>query len=160
MALSVEERYGLLRSERCDVEGESRVALQERCFAAAGDQTLALALRARTERAEPAPVAIRSRLQDEDVDLMVRDADPVFVEDLVERPAAGLGQAVKGAAIGQPDGEVHVSALVPDGDSRPAERLEAWHLFREGCGNGAEQHDPLHRLDTREGGRDVVGGDA
>lgn len=149
------------RRQQIGMRLESRDDLVEWDGTAAGHGAIELAFRTGVEAAKPAEIAIASRLDQEDLDQMPRnaraDAGLIGVaQGAVARPAQ-IAQTVQ---LRQPYREIDILALVPDLDARPAELPEARNLLPERLGDGTDQGDGLDVLERRQGVRHDIGSPA
>jgi hypothetical protein len=88
----VEEHHGSTHLKSVRPQVELGVLLEERLPAAARHLTFPLPLGTLAEVAEPAEIPIRPRLQQKDIHLVMRDADTLLGQQLIQRTAAGFPQ--------------------------------------------------------------------
>jgi hypothetical protein len=105
------------------------------------------------EGAESAEIVIPSLAEQEDVNLMMGDADTRLLKQVVDRPTAG---AIEGSQIVVPincDREVDVSAFVENFNPVTPEGLEAGNLAHQRSGQRTEQRDRAYLFHLCQIGR-------
>lgn len=128
--LAIEQQDHPFRCHDIVVWVEALDLLEEGLSATARYQALALSLGAPVEVAQPAVIVGAARFEQEDVDLVTRDAEQrVRLVGLGQGPVAGLAQGTQGIEGTDPDREIKIAALVPEFDTGPPEGLEARHFF-------------------------------
>ena len=98
--------------------------LQKRFAAASRREAFDLSLGTLPESAEPTEIVIPSLAEQENVDLVMGDADTTPLEHIGDRPAAGTIERSQIVEAIDRDGEVDVSALVENLDAVAPEGLE------------------------------------
>ena len=87
--------------------------LEKRLPATAFDAAFLLALGTLAKTTQSAKIAIRLRLQEENIHLVMGHADVPFCHQFIEGLAAGFLEGFQMIEVADPDGQVHVFAFVP-----------------------------------------------
>jgi hypothetical protein len=138
------QNRGPVGGKRAGLELEAFVLLQKRLAPASRREALDLAFGTLREAAEPAKIVIPSFAEQEDVDLMVGDADTSALKEIDDGAIASAvesGQIVE--AINR-NRKVDVSTLVENFDSMTPEGLEAGDFAHQRPGQRAEQRHRAH----------------
>ena len=138
------QNRGPVGGKRAGLKHEVFVLLQKRRAPASRREALDLAFWTLREGAEPAEIVIPSFAEQEDVDLVVGDADTSLLQEIDNGAIASAvesGQIVE--AIDR-NRKVDVSTLVKNFDSMTPEGLEAGNFAHQRPGQRAEQRHRAH----------------
>lgn len=137
--------------EGVGVKHEILVLFQQRGLAAARDEAFTPPLGAGPEAAQPAEIAVGAGLDQEDVHLVMGDADGMVGEQLRKRSVARPIQGGEIVGVVHPDRQIHVLAVVQHLPTAPRD------LGFEGLGHRAEQGYGRDLRHMAESGRHGLG---
>jgi hypothetical protein len=123
------------------------VLFQKQLASASRRKAFDLSLRTLRKGAEPAEIIGPIFAEQENVDLVVSDADAALLEEIDNSPTAGAiesGQIVEAIDCYR---EVDVSTLMEDLDTVTLEGLETWNFTYQRPGQRAEQRDRAYLRD-------------
>jgi hypothetical protein len=123
------------------------VLFQKQLASASGREAFDLSLGTLREGTEPTEIIGPSLAEQENIDLVVRDADAASLKEIVDGPAAGAIESRQIVEAIDRYSEVDVSTLVQDFDPVTSEGLEARNFTHQGPGQRAEQRDRAYRRD-------------
>ncbi|WP_154071348.1 hypothetical protein [Bradyrhizobium lablabi] len=120
---------------------------QKQLASASRRKAFDLSLRTLRKGAEPAEVIGPALAEQENVDLVVSDADAALLMEIDHGPAAGPIKSRQIVEAIDRYGEVDVSTLVEDFDPVTSEGLKAWNFTNQRLGQRAEQRDRAYLRD-------------
>lgn len=144
------QRHGPVAGERVAFEHEGLMLFQKQLASASWREALDLSLGTLRVGAQSAEIDIPCFPEEENVGLVVGDADSTLPIEIDDGPAAGAIESSKIVETIDPYCEVDVSTLVENLDPKTPEGLEAGNLAHERPGHRAEQRDRTHLWDLCE----------
>jgi len=111
------------------IERELVVLSEKGRYSAPANIAFALSLGTHVEAAQASEITVAPNFHDKNVNLMMCHADVPFVKKVFQGAASGFLECLEVPKVGQPYGDAHVPAFVPDGDARPAEFPESRHFL-------------------------------
>jgi len=141
------QRHGPLGGKCAGFEYKSFVLFQKPLASASGREAFDLSLGTLPEGTEPTEIIGPSLAEQENVDLVVRDADAASLEEIDDGPAAGAIESRQIFEAIDRYRKVDVSTLVQDLHPVPSEGLKARNFTHQRPGQRAEQRDRAHLRD-------------
>jgi hypothetical protein len=141
------QRHGPLGGKCPGFEHKSFVLFQKQLASASGREAFDLSLGTLPEGTEPTEIIGPSLAEQENVDLVVRDADAASLEEIGDGSAAGAIESRQIVETIDRYRKVDVSTLVQDLDPVTSEGLKARNFTNQRPGQRAEQRDRAYLRD-------------